>query len=70
MYGRVAPLAGVLLTPTEGLRVGLSYRGESYVDDWGSALIATGALVGLGNLGYDFRFPEIDGALRDVLGGG
>jgi long-subunit fatty acid transport protein len=58
VYGRVAPTAGVLLTPTEGLRVGLSYRGESYVDDWGSALIATGALVGLGNLGYDFRFAH------------
>jgi long-subunit fatty acid transport protein len=58
VYGRVAPVAGVLVTPTDGLRVGLSYRGESYVDDWGSAIISTGSQVGLGNLGYDFRFAH------------
>jgi long-subunit fatty acid transport protein len=56
VYGRVAPLAGLLLTPMDGLRVGLSYRGESYVDDWGSAVVS--GVPGLGNLGYDFRFSH------------
>jgi long-subunit fatty acid transport protein len=58
VYGRVAPLAGILVTPTDGLRVGMTYRGASYVDDWGSAIVATGAQIGIGNLGYDFRFAH------------
>jgi long-subunit fatty acid transport protein len=76
VYGRVAPAAGVLLTPLDGLRVGLSYRGESYVDDWGSASIATGPQVGLGNLGYNFRFAhyfeptELTAAVGADVGGG
>ncbi len=76
VYGRVAPVAGALFTPTEGIRVGFSYRGESYVDDWGSAIVSTGAQVGLGNLGYDFRFAhyfeptELTLAVGADLGGG
>jgi long-subunit fatty acid transport protein len=58
VYGRVAPLAGVLVTPVDHLRLGFTYRGESYVDDWGSAIVSTGSQVGLGNLGYDFRFAH------------
>ena len=58
VYGRVAPLVGVLVTPIDHLRLGLAFRGESYVDDWGSAIVATGAQLGLGNLGYDFRFAH------------
>jgi long-subunit fatty acid transport protein len=57
VYGRVAPLAGILVTPVDRLRLGLTYRGESYIDDWGTAVIAT-AGAGLGNLGYDFRFAH------------
>jgi len=58
VYGRAAPVLGILATPLDGLRIGMSYRGESYVDDWGSAIVATGPQVGLGNLGYDFRFAH------------
>jgi long-subunit fatty acid transport protein len=57
VYGRAAPLVGLLLTPLDHLRVGLAFRGQSYVDDWGSAIVASGP-VGLGNLGYDFRFAH------------
>jgi long-chain fatty acid transport protein len=76
VYGRAAPLVGLLFTPLDGLRLGFSYRGESYVDDWGSAIVATGARVGLGNLGYDFRFAhyfeptELTWAFGADLGGG
>jgi long-subunit fatty acid transport protein len=74
VYGRVAPTAGVLITPTDGLRAALSFRGESYVDDWGSAVVS--GVPGLGNLGYDFRFAhyfeptELTAAVGADLGGG
>jgi long-subunit fatty acid transport protein len=76
VYGHVAPLAGVLVTPLDGLRVGLTYRGENYVDDWGSTIISTGAQVGLGNLGYNSRFAhyfeptELTAAVGADLGAG
>jgi long-subunit fatty acid transport protein len=58
VYGRAAPVAGVLVTPVDRLRLGVTFRGESYVDDWGTTILATGPQVGLGNLGYDFRFAH------------
>jgi hypothetical protein len=76
VYGRAAPVFGALLTPIDRLRIGLTFRGESYVDDWGSTILATGPQVGLGNLGYDFRFAhyfepmELVGAMSADLGGG
>ncbi len=76
VYGGVAPVAGLLFTPVDRLRIGLAYRGESYVDDWGSAIVATGPQVGLGNLGYDFRFAhyfeptELTAAVSADLGAG
>ncbi len=76
VYGRVAPVAGLLVTPVDRVRVGLSFRGESYVDDWGSAIVATGPEVGLGNLGYNFRFAhyyepiEVTAAVSADLGAG
>jgi long-chain fatty acid transport protein len=76
VYGRVAPLVGVLLTPTDGLRLGMTYRGTSYVDDWGSAIVATGPQIGIGNLGYDFRFAhyyeptEVTAAVSADIGAG
>jgi hypothetical protein len=76
VYGRVAPLVGVLVTPVDGLRVGMTYRGTSYVDDWGSAVVATGPQIGIGNLGYDFRFAhyyeptEVTAAVSADIGAG
>jgi long-subunit fatty acid transport protein len=58
VYGRAAPVVGVLFTPVDRLRVGATFRGESYIDDWGTTVVATGPQVGLGNLGYDFRFAH------------
>ncbi len=39
VFGRVSPLFGALITPLEGLRIGLVYRHESFVDDWGNTRI-------------------------------
>jgi long-subunit fatty acid transport protein len=76
VYGRAAPLVGVLVTPVDAFRIGLSYRGESYVDDWGNTTVSTGSQIGLGNLGYDFRFAhyfeptEVTAAVSADLGAG
>lgn len=56
VFGRVSPLAGILLTPDDTLRFGLSYRHESLVDDWGYTRIT--GVPGLGNLGYNHRFAH------------
>ncbi len=54
--GHAAPLAGLLVTPAPGLRVGFAYRGESSIDDRGTAVISSGQQLMLGNLGYAFHF--------------
>lgn len=56
VFGRVAPLAGVLLTPLDELRFGLTYRHESYVDDWGDTRIRDVPI--LSNMGYTHRFAH------------
>jgi long-subunit fatty acid transport protein len=56
VFGRVTPLAGLLLTPAERLRVGLVYRHRSFVDDWGNTRIS--GVPGLGNLGYSHHYAH------------
>lgn len=56
VFGRVAPLAGVLVTPADELRFGLTYRHESYVDDWGDTRISDVPI--LSNMGYTHRFAH------------
>jgi len=56
VFGRVAPLAGVLVTPVDELRLGLTYRHESYVDDWGDTRIRDVPI--LSNMGYTHRFAH------------
>lgn len=56
VFGRVFPLFGALVTPSEGLRLGLTYRHESYVDDWGDTRIREVPL--LFNMGYSHRFAH------------
>ncbi|MBK7581949.1 MAG: outer membrane protein transport protein [Myxococcales bacterium] len=56
VFGRVAPLFGVLVTPTDTLRVGLTYRHRSYVDDWGDTRIRDVPI--LSNMGYTHRFAH------------
>jgi long-subunit fatty acid transport protein len=52
----VSPIFGVLVTPVDELRIGLSYRHESYVDDWGDTRLS--GIPDLGNLGYTHRFAH------------
>ena len=56
VFGRVAPLAGVLVTPRDDLRLGLTYRHESYVDDWGDTRITDVPI--LRHMGYTHRFAH------------
>ncbi len=56
VFGRVAPLAGILLTPVDRLRIGLTYRHKSYIDDWGYTRIKDVPL--LGNMGYSHHFAH------------
>lgn len=56
VFGRVSPLFGVLLTPMDELRLGLTYRHESYVDDWGDTRIRDVPI--LSNMGYTHRFAH------------
>lgn len=61
VYGRVAPILGVVVTPVPDLapdlHVGLAWRAETMVDDWGWARVV-GETGGLGNLGYVYRFAH------------
>ncbi len=56
VFGRVSPIFGLLVTPLEELRIGVSYRHKSYVDDWGDTRLA--GVPDLGNLGYTHRFAH------------
>lgn len=56
VYGRVAPLAGLLVTPLPELSLGVSYRHKSYVDDWGDTRISDVPI--LSNMGYTHRFAH------------
>jgi long-subunit fatty acid transport protein len=56
VYGRAAPTVGLLATPHEAVRIGASYRGKMYVDDWGATRIQ--GVPGAGDLGYAHRFAH------------
>ncbi len=56
VYGRLAPNVGLLLTPTDWLRLGASYRGKLYSDDWGWTRLQ--GVPGSGDLGYMHRFAH------------
>jgi hypothetical protein len=56
VYGRVAPTAGLLVTPHPRLRIGAAYRGKIDVDDWGWTRIQ--GTPGTGDLGYVHHFSH------------
>jgi long-chain fatty acid transport protein len=66
VFGRVSPIFGVLVTPLEELRIGLSYRHKSYVDDWGDTRLS--GIPDLGNLGYTHRFAHYFEPTQVTLG--
>lgn len=53
---RVVPIASVAVTPIPELRVGLTYRAASFVDDWGWSRIED--IPDLGAIGYIHRFAH------------
>ena len=66
LFGKSAPVAGLLITPTPTLHVGLTLRERIFVDDWGNTRIQ-GAPV-LGDLGYNHRFAHYFQPRQAVLG--
>ena len=54
VYGHISPTAGLLFAPVDGLTIGLSYRAQTFVDDWGFTRIQ--GVPGLGDLGYNHHF--------------
>lgn len=56
VFGRVSPIFGLLLTPVDAVRIGASYRHQSYVDDWGDTRIREVPI--LRNMGYSHRFAH------------
>ncbi len=54
VFGQAYPIVGVLITPVERLRIGVVYRNESYVDDWGTTRIT--GVPDLGSIGYSSHF--------------
>ncbi len=53
---RVSPIASVAVMPIPELRIGVTYRGASYVDDWGWSRVQ--GVPGLGDIGYVHRFAH------------
>ncbi len=56
VYGHVAPIVGVLVTPARGLRIGFTWRGALVLDEWGWARVD--GSTGLGELGYIYRLDH------------
>jgi long-chain fatty acid transport protein len=56
VFGRVTPIFGAMFTPTDRLRIGLVYRHQSQVDDWGNTRIT--GVPSFGDLGYTHRFAH------------
>ena len=56
VFGRVTPIFGAMLTPTNRMRFGLVYRHQSYVDDWGNTRIT--GVPSFGDLGYTHHFAH------------
>ena len=53
---RVVPIASVAVTPIPELRVGVTYRAASYVDDWGWSRVQD--VPDLGAIGYQHHFAH------------
>lgn len=53
---RVSPIASVAIMPIPELRIGVTYRAASYVDDWGWSRVQ--GVPGLGDIGYVHRFAH------------
>jgi len=66
VFGRVSPTAGLLVTPTPALTIGLTFRGETFVDDWGYTRIQ--GVPGLGDLGYNHHFAHYYQPLQVAFG--
>jgi hypothetical protein len=56
VYGRVAPIAGVLVTPMPRLRLAATYHGESQVEDWGWTRVDQ--VPAIGTIGFVHRFSH------------
>jgi len=56
VFGQAYPIAGVLITPIDRLRLGVVYRNKSYVDDWGTTRIS--GVPDLGTIGYSSHFTH------------
>jgi hypothetical protein len=56
VFARVTPIAGILVTPIPALRLGLVYRHQVFIDDWGSTRIQ--GVPDLGDLGYTHRYAH------------
>lgn len=63
---RVVPIASVAVTPIPELRIGITYRAASYVDDWGWSRIQD--VPDLGAIGYQHRFAHWVRPQEVVLG--
>lgn len=68
VFGRVSPTAGALVTPMDSLRLGLTYKHKSYVDDWGDTRIRNVPI--LSNMGYTHRFAHYFEPTQLTLGVG
>lgn len=56
VFGQAYPIAGILITPIDRLRIGVVYRNKSYVDDWGTTRIS--GVPDLGTIGYSSHFAH------------
>lgn len=56
VFVRLAPIAGVLVTPVPRLRLAAVYRHRLFIDDWGSTRIQ--GVPDLGDLGYAHRYAH------------
>jgi hypothetical protein len=57
IYGRAAPVLGVLVAPVPTLRFGFAWRGRLFSDDWGWARLQ--GIEGVGDLGFLYRFTHV-----------
>jgi hypothetical protein len=56
VYGQAYPIVGLLITPIERLNIGVVYRNQSYVNDWGTTRIT--GVPDLGSIGYQSHFTH------------
>lgn len=53
---RVSPIASIAVMPIDELRIGVTYRAASYVDDWGWSRVQ--GVPGFADIGYIDRFAH------------